>query len=268
MIKNWLITGDTHGKVFDRLAKINSSLYAPAETALIILGDAGLNFYLNKTDQIKKSLVQNTGFTIYCVRGNHEERPENLGFKLVNDANVGNMVYVEEAFPNIRYFVDGGNYIINGHPILTIGGAYSIDKEYRLERAKITGSSFTGWFPDEQLTEQEMTAIAEGSKGKHFDFVFTHTCPLDWEPVDLFLRGVNQATVDKTMETWLNTLKDVIDWGVWCFGHYHADRLERPCVEQFFQDIELLEDVFNRWANPSEQLAETFMMDKSPYYGE
>ena len=53
MIKNWLVTGDTHGLVDMRLANIPDS-YEPQETALIILGDAGINYYLNKTDAKKK----------------------------------------------------------------------------------------------------------------------------------------------------------------------------------------------------------------------
>ena len=45
MIKHYLITGDTHGRVIERISHIPSH-YEPAETALIILGDAGINFYL------------------------------------------------------------------------------------------------------------------------------------------------------------------------------------------------------------------------------
>ena len=55
-IKNWFLTGDTHGKVLERLANLPESC-APAETALIILGDCGLNFYLNRTDWKNKRNV-------------------------------------------------------------------------------------------------------------------------------------------------------------------------------------------------------------------
>lgn len=58
MIKNWLVTGDTHGQVLERLSHIE---YLPDETALIILGDMGLNFYLNKTDRKNKRNVNATG---------------------------------------------------------------------------------------------------------------------------------------------------------------------------------------------------------------
>jgi 3-oxoacid CoA-transferase subunit A len=95
---------------------------------LIILGDAGFNFYLNKTDWKLKRNTNNTGYTIYCVRGNHEERPENLKIPLVYDEEVNGLVYCEKEFPNIKYFVDGSSYDIKGYSVLTIGGAYSVDK--------------------------------------------------------------------------------------------------------------------------------------------
>lgn len=249
MIKHYLVTGDTHGRVLERLKRIDQTKYPPAETAVIILGDAGLNFYLNRTDKYNKKTVNDFGYRVYCLRGNHEERPENLGYPLINDTSVGNMVYMEEEFPNIHYFVDGGNYLINNHTVLTIGGAYSVDKWHRLQRAAASGSSFSGWFKDEQLTEREMSLISENVKDKHFDFVFTHTCPLNWEPSDLFLSGIDQSAVDNTMERWLNQLKDTFNWGVWCFGHFHADRHELPFVEQYYTDIEDLEDIIKRWKN-------------------
>ena len=51
MIKNWLVTGDTHGQVMTRLMSIGTTDYKPEETALIILGDAGINFYLKLYQQ-------------------------------------------------------------------------------------------------------------------------------------------------------------------------------------------------------------------------
>ena len=56
-IKHWLITGDTHGLVVPRLENLGKTDYPPEETAIIILGDAGLNFYLNKTDVKNKKNI-------------------------------------------------------------------------------------------------------------------------------------------------------------------------------------------------------------------
>ena len=254
MIKNYLITGDTHGIVIARLNSINTEIYSPEETALIILGDMGLNYYLSKKETKYKKAVNDTGFHIYAVRGNHEERPENLGMDLYWDDEVKGKVYYEPEFPNIRYFMDGGEYEINGHSVLVIGGAYSVDKWYRLARAGYTekdeaieNPKVCGWFKDEQLSTKEMSLIEEKCRGKKYDFVFTHTCPLAWEPTDLFLDCVDQSKVDKSMEIWLNSLKDEIKWTIWLFGHYHDDRKINFGVEMLFYEIQNMNTIWEYW---------------------
>ena len=109
MIKKYFITGDTHGGVntITRVSNIirNNPELKPEEIGVIILGDCGLNFYLNKTDKKHKKMLNNMGVKIYCVRGNHEQRPELIEtMHLENDFQVGNMTWMEEEFPNIRYF--------------------------------------------------------------------------------------------------------------------------------------------------------------------
>ena len=52
MIKKVLITGDVHSKIEQRLQYIKDTMpeYLPEETAVIILGDFGANYYLSKHD--------------------------------------------------------------------------------------------------------------------------------------------------------------------------------------------------------------------------
>lgn len=265
MIKRWIITGDTHGQVFQRMDKISRNIdnLVAEETAVIILGDAGLNYYLNKTDLKEKKLSSNFGIRIYCVRGNHEQRPQNVqGMKLVYDEDVAGEVYIEEDLPLIRYFVDGGEYTIAGKSVLVIGGAYSVDKYYRLSRAN---GGFSGWFEDEQLTAEERAEILARVKNKRYDLVLTHTAPITWEPTDLFLRGIDQSTVEKDMEYWLKEVALSVCWGHWLFGHYHADRVEAPHVEQFFQEYEDLDTIINRWKRYDETGELDWWIPKSPY---
>ena len=244
-----IITGDTHGAVKPRIEKIlkQYNTVDPENLKVIILGDASVNYTLDKNDWLNKKAISSLGISIYCVRGNHEERPENLGYELIYDDYVDGEVYVDKDFPLIRYFKDGGIYNINGYSVLVMGGAYSVDKYYRLARAKASNSSFSGWFKDEQLTEEEMNEIYENVKGKHFDFVFSHTCPYSWEPTDLFLSCIDQDSVDTSMEKWLDKLKNNIDFRVWCFGHFHEDRIELPRVEQFYYDCIPLEEIDYYW---------------------
>lgn len=250
----WHITGDTHGN-FNRFNKYQFE--NPENHAVIILGDAGFNFYLNKTDNKNKKVVNNYGFKIYCVRGNHEERPEKIpGIHPFYDEEVKGIVLKEVKYPNIRYFIDGNVYTIQGYTFLVLGGAYSIDKDYRIE-------NHYPWFEYEQLTEKEKSHIYNEVKGKRFDFVLSHTCPISWEPTDLFLNYINQSKVDKSMELWLEEIKNIIGFKVWLFGHYHADRLERPGVEMFHLDTEELDNIIERWFSGK---AIDWWLEKSPNY--
>lgn len=245
MIKRWILTGDTHGQNSIRLKNIfNNSAnkdLIPSETAIIILGDVAFNYCLDNRDYWTKKKASDFGAYIYCVRGNHEERPENVStIHLIYDENVKGEVYIEDKFPLIRYFKDGGVYEINGYKTLVIGGSYSVDKHYRLRTNML-------WFPSEQLTQEEMETIDFNVIGETFDLVLSHTCPLSWQPTDMFLATINQSQVDNTMEKWLENLKDHFSWSVWCFGHYHIDRTQKPYVEIFYTDHEDINDLMNRW---------------------
>lgn len=261
----WLVTGDTHGAVATRLMKIGETDYPKDDTAIIILGDAGINFYLNKTDIKNKKIINDIGYRVYCVRGNHEERPENLSYIVyIYDHDVNGWVIYEPDYPNIRYLMDGNTYTINGHSVLVIGGAYSVDKWYRLSRSS-KNAKWTGWFEQEQLDAEEMAEIEKEQSGKHFDFVLSHTCPYSWQPFDLFLRGVDQSTVDNSMEHWMDEFKNKIDWTVWLFGHFHDDRLVRPGVEMFYTEIEELDLIWHRWTSGEEI---PWWINKDPNYEE
>ena len=198
--------------------------------------------------------------TIYCVRGNHEQRPELIPTMTTTyDPEIQGNVYIELEFPNIRYLMDGGIYTIEGHKTLCLGGGCSVDKYYRLQNG-------AQWFENELLTEDEMNEIEKKVIGQQFDFILTHTCPISWEPTDLFLGTINQSTVDKSMEIWMDKIKDKVKWQVWCFGHFHADRLERPHVEMFFHDTESLENVWQRWEKYRETGELDWWLERSPNF--
>ena len=208
---------------------------------------------------MKNFLSKRYKFKIYCVRGNHEARPTDVpGMKLVYDEDVEGKVYMQDKWPNIRYFKDWGTYTIDGLDVAIIGGAYSVDKWFRLDRGAI-------WFENEQLTDEEMIAATMELTGMEVDMVLTHTCPICWEPRDLFLSMIDQSRVDKSMELFLEEIAKCFGWKVWCFGHYHADRVERPGVEQFFKDTMELNKIWLRWQE-YEKTGESWWMIKSPMF--
>jgi 3-oxoacid CoA-transferase subunit A len=243
MIQHVIITGDTHGRPIERIHKICEIYphYKPEETIVIILGDAGINYYLNKSEWKNKKYLNELGYQVYCVRGNHEERPQNIaGMSYVYDDQVGGHVWWESEFPNIHYFADYGKYYILGRRFAVIGGAYSVDKFWRLE-------SGNKWFPQEQLSVEEREHAEDILNKGEYDFVLTHTCPLSWQPTDLFLSFIDQSKVDNSMEVWLDEIKEKFTWKYWLFGHYHGNRIERPGVEMFFEYFDDIEEIEKRW---------------------
>lgn len=228
----------------------------PNEIGLIILGDAGFNCGHPEDDNWKK-LANKIGVQIFCVRGNHDEHPTNLeDIKLDYNYDISGFVYWQKKYKNIFYLVDGATYNIDGLSTLVIGGAYSIDKPYRLENNMF-------WEPREQISQEEWDNIKHTHFGYHYDLVLTHTCPLSWQPKDLFLSFIDQSEVDNTMEIWLEELKDNISFDMWCWGHYHQDRLERPHCQLMYKKMESLENIWNRWHVKDN---DTVYLPKSPNY--
>ena len=265
------VTGDCHGQFsrFDNLHEFNTE----TPVGIICLGDFGINFYLNKNDEKNKKWLCNKykNFVFYVVKGNHEARPSVLkNIQKVFDNEVFQYVWQEPAYPNIRYLCDGVPYFFGKYIGVCIGGAYSVDNFYRLARGNCTEETndpkLTGWFADEQLTKEEMEAVASNLKDTKVDFVFTHTCPIDFQPSDLFLSFIVQSKVDNTMEIWMDEIKNTFDWNIWCFGHYHADRIERPHVEQFFKDMEELNVIYERWDKYDETGELDWWLNKSPNF--
>ena len=252
---NWIVTGDCHGQ-FSRFKSLGNM----PNTTIIILGDAGINYHLDERDLSAKRYLAKFPFTFYCVRGNHEARPSDVeGMKLSWDVNVSGEVWYEEEFPNIRYFQDWGIYRIDGLRTLVIGGAYSVDKPWRI----VSGWK---WFENEQLTQREMDECAQAVTvlNEGFDLVLSHTCPRSLQPTDLFLGCIDQSTVDSTMEEWMDTLGRAAEWKTWLFGHYHRDRIEWPHVEQFYMEMEPLIDIVERWKKYDETKELDWWLPLSP----
>ena len=221
------LLADLHGS-YKPIRDLNVRLIKKLDKTdtIIILGDAGLNFFLNKSDDNLKQQLGKYKCNYFIIRGNHEERPSNLYLE-DKDKNWhikeqwGNFIFYEEKYPYIKYAMDFPTvYYINNYKTLVIPGAYSVDKEYRLKMG-------WSWFKDEQLTEKEMEHGREIAKQHNFSFdlVLSHTCPIIYEPTDLFLSFVDQSKVDKTMERYLGELEHALDYRLWCWGHYHKYRV-------------------------------------------
>lgn len=220
--------GDVHGQ-YKYIRDFVNNCQVQEDDTIILLGDAGFNFYFNHRDEEFKKKVNKLNITFFVIRGNHEERPSNCMAAALDEWELSafweNLVYVEKKYPNIKYALDcPAKYLIptaQGIPIktLVLPGAYSVDKYYRIQNG-------LSWFKDEQCTPEEMDMGIKIAKSVPiWDLILSHTCPVSFEPSDLFLSYIDQSTVDKTTEYWLNDIELNTIYSLWVFAHYHKFRI-------------------------------------------
>lgn len=207
------ITGDTH-RDFRRIAFFCDMVGTRTEDILIILGDAGINYF---GEQKFKQMLLELPVTLFCIHGNHEQRPATLpGYREAQWH--GGAVYIEDEFSNLLFARDGEIFDFDGRQCLVIGGAYSVDKPYRTESVS--------WWPDEQPSEAIRRSIEArlDELDNRVDVVLSHTCPLKYEPVEVFLPGIDQSAVNKSTECWLDALEDRLSYDRWYCAHYHTEK--------------------------------------------
>ena len=67
---NIYLTGDTHGR-FERIACFCKDNDTTPDDLLIILGDAGINYYGGHRDKKLKQYIATMPITLLCIHGNH-----------------------------------------------------------------------------------------------------------------------------------------------------------------------------------------------------
>ena len=211
-------SGDKH-RDFSSVIEFCKEHHTTKEDILIILGDAGINYYVSFRDDPLKQMLEDLPITLLCIHGNHEERPFAIPYYKEVDWH-GGKVYVQEEFPSILFAKDGEIYDLDGKKAIAIGGAYSVDKYYRLRWGY-------AWFANEQPSD-EIKAYVEEQLEKvswKVDYVLSHTSPIKYEPTEAFLEGLDQSRIDKSTEEWLDSIEDRLEYyEKWFCGHYHIEK--------------------------------------------
>lgn len=213
------VTGDIHGDMVDLEQRVES-MGADKDDLVVLLGDCGFyfdSFYADegriaKTDYDKLVRASKLPCTILCVQGNHEQPFKEMCATKVKV--LGGDGYVREG---IYFAKNGTELLLNGKRVLVVGGASSVDKNYRL-------SNRWPWFEHEEMSPQEFAEVIERVKGRHFDFVFSHTVPFKDMPLEAFLKIDYAYTNGNATEWFLQTIKENITFGDWYAGHFHVEK--------------------------------------------
>ena len=213
------ITGDQHGRVKE-IFEFTERFHTSKEDILIILGDAGFNYWEDSRDDRVKAFLQKLPITLFCIHGNHEKRPYDIPSYHTTEF-CGGTAYVEDEYPNIFFAIDGEVYRFNDLDCMAIGGAYSVDKFFRITMGY-------KWFSNEQPGWDIKKWIEEQLENRNhkIDVILSHTCPSSVEPVEMYLPQISQNMVDKSTEEWLQKIESKTDYTKWYCGHWHTDKTD------------------------------------------
>lgn len=238
----YFITGDKH-RDFAYVKKFCRDMKTRKKDVLIILGDAGFNYFEDiRDDQLKKEAAA-LNITLFCLHGNKECRPQNIGTYGVRSF-CGGKVYYEPKYPNIFFAIDGEIYTFEGKKYMVVGGAHSVDKMRCLDEGKP--------FWEDEMPDAAVKVKVEQQLEKENNYIYgmlTHTCPINYLPTEMFMSTRQSAAVknkprkakrktranakanapfqpdiDRSTEEWLGTLEQKISYEVWYCGHYHIDK--------------------------------------------
>lgn len=208
-------SGDIHGKP-DEICRFCQTHKLTEDDIIVLLGDVGANYYGDTRDDYVKAMLDNIKPTVFCIHGNHEQRPANItGYEL--QAWNGGRVWLQSEYPSLLFAHDGDIFKMGKYRYLVIGGAYSVDKFYRLKR------NF-GWWDDEQPSAEIKKYVEQQIQDNDFDIILSHTCPFKYEPIEAFLPMMDQESVDDSTEKWLDIIEDTADYKAWFCGHWHINK--------------------------------------------
>ncbi|MGW4365912.1 metallophosphoesterase family protein [Nocardia takedensis] len=212
-----LMTGDLHGNTGHALATVRTAARDGCDR-IFVLGDFGAwehiadgRHYFDVVDRVaRRHRVQ-----VYFLDGNHDKssllhrmygaEPDDDGFLVCRKS--------------IRYAPRGLRWTWEGTRFAAFGGAYSVDKAWRLAQEAIEerkaarrrrfGSARhpvtaeTLWFPEEEMTDEECDALLVDDTA--VDVLLTHDKPRDaapeWNRKDLPECLPNQDRVQRIVRT-------------------------------------------------------------------
>jgi len=208
----FLITQETLIKKYGQ-AQYNSINYH------VILGDGG---FLWPGNQVKEFLnyieLSKRPFPILCVLGNHDPV---LGHSDLPEIDIGigeKVILINKEKPFLAYLKRGRVYTIENSTFLVLGGALSIDKEFR--------KPGISWWEEEYWRKTEKDNLFQMLINKfNFDYVLSHTGP----------SRVNEIIMRPARDKWFPLIYDEvayfnnrIDHKIFCrqwfCGHWHKDK--------------------------------------------
>lgn len=215
------VTGDTHGS--HSIRKLSSDKFEEGkaltkEDFVIIAGDFGLVWShfggsQYKEEQYWLKWLHERPWTTLFVDGNHENHE--ILERLEQVEKFGSTV--GKVNDSVFHLKRGQVYAIGDKKIATMGGAYSIDKEYRTNRIS--------WWQEELPNCSELNTWIENLSNvkNSVDYIITHDCPSSIMGQINSHHFVSESPSSSSFRLYLEIIKNKTNFSAWIFGHHHQD---------------------------------------------
>jgi predicted phosphodiesterase len=196
--------GDIHGNfnVIHQYVK----QFSITDAHIIQVGDFGVGFMTVEKERrllgMYHDILVKNNVTVWAIRGNHDYKPH-------FDSD-------PFGFSNIRLIPDYTTLELGGKRIFCVGGAVSVDREWRYTDAQRKGDfdvkpGQTWWKDEIFVLDKEKAAAA-----RDIDIVVTHTCPSYCPPDNTFgfgpfVEGIIRETGDVGLKTDLMVERHQVD---------------------------------------------------------
>jgi len=197
-IENIIVCGDIHAD----WKFLNTLINRKKPDIILVCGDYGYWPILDRRTNRSYSNVRPKDTKIYWCDGNHEDH-ESLG-KLREKE-------ISEIVPNVFYMKRGSTLILpDGRVVLFMGGADSVDKEWR--------TPGLDWFPGETISNKDIDNLPEVG----VDIVVSHTCP-EFLVRHFIKKGVFDEKFNDPSQKVLTHVWEKYVPRLWYFGHFHTN---------------------------------------------
>lgn len=216
-----LFSGDTHGN-FDQVMWLIKRAKKEGADAIFVLGDFGIWDHLDDgkfTDLCSRD-AKRSGVSVYFLPGNHENYDLLEQYERECPRDDDGFVILKEG---VLYSPRAHRWTWNGVRFLSLGGAYSVDKYWRVQSdegeirhammRESMGRVLTrrhryalakgqmSWWHQEEITETERDRAMEGGE---VDVMLTHDKPREsrpeWNRKDLDECWPNQQKIQDVVE--------------------------------------------------------------------
>lgn len=209
-----LVVGDTHANTNFFTSKVFSLAKDFGCNAIFVVGDfgfwprfaSGVSFL-----SLVSSKAVSTKTPVYFLDGNHED------FFALEDV-YGGLSLTDDFIAirkNLYYSPRGHRWEWDGVSFMTLGGAFSIDREFR--------TLGRDWFVEETIRQEDIVNACDGGK---VDVMLTHDAP---HPIDMrshlggFYKRFAESEANRRD---LTRVVDVVQPKILIHGHYHVGYTE------------------------------------------